>query len=262
MRGALVAVVGGVGLPLEVLEIFDLAPLGLVEQVERAQDGEVARRLGDERLVARDGGDAIVELARRQLGGLALQRRRVFGVRRGELVERAHDVGPALLLAREREAEARRQRRERAELAGDLGPAVGGVGDALELVPVGLRRILAIGGEQRGERARRVVGLVLEHARELDEHLAALARLGLDVDAGQRQLEQAVEVALLAQLDGEPVEALDGVLARRLRGVEREPAGGVVVLGQLLLERRRCASSTAAAKVSVGISSTRRRQAA
>ena len=227
------AIVGGVGLPLEVLEVLDLAPFGLVEQVERAQDGEVARLLGDERFVARDRGGAIVELAGGELGGFALEQEGVFAAGGGELVEDAHDVGPALLLAGELEAHLGRQRRDRGELREHVGPAVGAGGHARELVPVGLRRIFAVGGEERGERARGVVGLVLEHARELEEHLAAAAGLGLDVDAGEGELEQTVEVALLAQLDGEAVEARDGVLARRLRGVEREPAVGVVVLGQL-----------------------------
>ena len=235
-RGAFVAIVGGVGLALQVREVLDLSPLGLVEQIERAQHRQIARRLGDERFVARDGAGAIVELARAQLGRLATQRRRVLGARARLLVEHADDVGPALELAGELLAHLRRQRRQRAQLGGDLVPGAGAIGEARQRVPVGLARIFAVGGEQRGERARGVVGLVLEHARQLHQDLATPARLRLDVDASQGQLEQSVEVAALAQRDGDGVEPLDGVLARRLRRVQGEPAGGVVVLGQLLLD--------------------------
>ncbi len=83
----------------------------------------------------------------------------------------------------------------RGQLGGELGPIVRDRGQTLQVAPGGARRHFAVGRQERGERARRIVVLMLERRGQLAQPLPAPLRIGLGIDARQLLLELRRQVA-------------------------------------------------------------------
>src|SRR5262249_25498072 len=101
-RGALALALDGLGLPPERLDVFLVLALGLIEPLERAQRGKVARIVGRQRFVAGDRLLLVVEALGEQRGRFGLERARLLARRvAGALVENGGQLAPLAVAAME-----------------------------------------------------------------------------------------------------------------------------------------------------------------